>query len=100
MDYIIKKGENKYSPFAGTKLIADIINKLNMEDSINNAFGLPLSNRGYKPFSYIKSIISGLISGADCIMDIDNIKEDSVIKRIWNFKNIPHSSRIDIRPRV
>ncbi len=31
-DYIIKKGENKYGPFAGTKLISDMINKLNMED--------------------------------------------------------------------
>ncbi|RZD17834.1 MAG: IS1380 family transposase [Candidatus Acididesulfobacter diazotrophicus] len=95
-DYIIKKGENKYSPFAGTKLISDIINKLNMEDSINKTFGLPLSNRGYKPFDYIKSIISGLISGADCIKDIDNIKEDGVVKKIWNLKNIPHSSRIGI----
>ncbi|MHB1663753.1 MAG: hypothetical protein ACYCT7_00625 [bacterium] len=85
-DYIIKKGENKYSSFAGTKLISDIINKLNMEDSINKTFGLPLSNRGYKPFDYIKSIISGLISGADCIKDIDNIKEDGVVKNIWNKK--------------
>ena len=93
-DYIIKKGKNKYSPFAGTKLISDIINKLNIKDSINNTFGLPLSNRGYKSFDYIKSIISGLISGADCIMDIDNIKEDDVMKKIWDLKNIPHSSRI------
>jgi len=38
-----------------------------MEDPINNAFGLPMSNRGYKPFNYIKSIILGLISGADCL---------------------------------
>jgi hypothetical protein len=95
-DYIIKKGENKYSPFAGTKLISDMINKLNMEDLINKTFGLPLSNRGYKPFNYIKSIISGLISGADCIMDIDNIKNDEVLKNIWGLENIPHSSRIGI----
>jgi len=65
-----------------------------MEDSINNSFGLPMSNRGYKPFNYIKSIILGLVSGADCIMDIDNIKEDSVVKSIWRMENIPHSSRI------
>lgn len=92
-DYIIKKGENKFTPFAGTKLISDMINKLNLEDSLNNLFGFPMSNRGYKPFTYIKSIILGLISGADCIMDIDNIKEDEVLKSIWNF-NIPHSTRI------
>ncbi|MHB1647073.1 MAG: hypothetical protein ACYCTD_06955 [bacterium] len=46
MDYTIKKGENKYSPFAGTKLIWDIVNKLNIEDSIKHSFGLPMPNRG------------------------------------------------------
>jgi len=93
-DYTIKKGENKYSPFAGTKLISDMINKLNLEDSLSNSFGFPMSNRGYKPFTYVKSIILGLISGADCIMDIDNIKNDDVLKRVWGLKNVPHSSRI------
>ena len=68
-NYIIKKGENKYSPFAGTKLISDMIDKLNIKDNLNTSFGLPRSNRGYTPYTYVKSIILGLISGADCIKD-------------------------------
>ena len=92
-NYIIKKGENKYTPFAGTKLISDMIDNLNIKDSLNTSFGLPKSNRGYTPYTYIKSVISGLLLGADCIMDIDNIKEDKALKEMLDIE-IPHSTRI------
>ena len=93
MNYIIKKGKNKYTPFAGTKLISDMIDNLNIKDSLNVSFGLPASNRGYDPYAYVKSIILGLISGADCIMDIDNIKQDKALKEMLGIE-IPHSTRI------
>lgn len=70
-----------------------MVDKLNIKDGLNTSFGLPKSNRGYDPYTYVKSIILGLISGADCIMDIDNIKK-GIEKDIWNLDNIPHSTRI------
>ena len=92
-NYTIQKGKNKYSPFAGIKLISGLIEKLNFKDEINSGFSLPGSNRGYTPSAYIKSIILGLLLGADCIMDIDNIKQDEVLKDITDIE-IPHSTRI------
>ena len=77
-NYITQKGKNKYTPFAGIKLISDLIDKLNIKEAIDSRFPLPNSNRGYNPYSYVKSIILGLLLGADCIMDIDNIKQDEV----------------------
>ena len=92
-NYITQKGKNKYTPFAGIKLISDLIDKLNIKEAIDSRFPLPNSNRGYNPYSYVKSIILGLLLGADCIMDIDNIKQDEVLKDIADIE-IPHSTRI------
>ena len=93
MNYIIQKGKNKYTPFAGIKLISDLIDKLNFKEEINSGFSLPGSNRGYTPYTYIKSVILGLLLGADCIMDIDNIKQDGVLKEMLGAE-VPHSTRI------
>ncbi len=92
-NYTIQKGKNKYSPFAGIKLISDLIDKLNIKEKINLSFPLPSSNRAYNPYIYVKSIILGLLLGADCIMDIDNIKQDEVLKDITGIE-VPHSTRI------
>ena len=92
-NYITQKGKNKYTPFAGIKLISDLIDKLDIKEAIDSRFPLPNSNRGYSPYSYVKSIILGLLLGADCIMDIDNIKQDEVLKDIADVE-IPHSTRI------
>lgn len=45
-NYIIQKGKNKYTPFAGIKLISDLMDKLNIEKQINSGFPHPSSNRG------------------------------------------------------
>ncbi len=93
-DYIIKKGENKYTAYAGTFPIARMVQELNLDKKIDSILRSPGSNRGYNPSTYIKSIILGLLTGADCIMDIDKLREDEPLKKIWNIKDIPHSSRI------
>ena len=36
----------------------------------------------------------GFVSGIECIMDIDNLSKNVVLKDIWGLKEIPHSSRI------
>ncbi|MCL4546516.1 MAG: hypothetical protein M1576_02085 [Deltaproteobacteria bacterium] len=58
-NYIIKKGENKYSPFAGTKLISDMINKLNMEDLINKTLTRKISPKISRKISdlFISSLL-------------------------------------------
>ena len=92
-NYIIQKGKNKYSPFAGIKLISDLIDKLNIKEKINLSFPLPSSNRAYNPYIYVKSIILGLLLGADCIMDIDNIKQDiKSVKWDLSLRKLPSGS--------
>ncbi|MDA8159011.1 MAG: hypothetical protein M0034_07510 [Deltaproteobacteria bacterium] len=49
-NYTIQKGKNKYSPFAGIKLISDLIDKLDIKEKINLSFPLPSSNRAYNPY--------------------------------------------------
>ncbi len=93
-DYIIKKGENKYTAHAGTFLIGNMIQDMHLDKTIDSIFRAPGSNRGHKPSVYLKSIILGLLTGADCITDIDRLREDKTLKKIWNIKDMPHSSRI------
>jgi hypothetical protein len=92
-NYIIQKGKSKFTPFAGIKLFSDLFDNLNFKNKINSGFSLPNSNRGYAPYTYIKSIISGLLLGADCMTDLDNIKRDTVLKEIIGTE-VPHSTRI------
>lgn len=93
-NYTIIRGENKYSAFSGTQLIAQMFKNLNLEEKIHSIFKSPLSNRAYKPLAYIKSIVAGLLTGADCISDINHIKDDDALKHIWEIETIPHNSRI------
>ena len=44
-NYITQRGKNKYTPFAGIKLISDLIDKLNIKEAIDSRFPLPNSNR-------------------------------------------------------
>ena len=93
-NYTIIRGENKYSAFSGTQLIAQMFKNLNLGEKISSVFESPSSNRAYEPLIYIKSIVTGLLTGADCISDINRLKDDDTLKYIWEIEKIPHNSRI------
>jgi len=90
----IKNGKNQYTAFGGTFLISELCKRLGIESYIDSHLDGTGSNRGYKASEYVKSLLMGFVCGIECIMDMDYLSGDKVLKDIWGLKEVPHSSRI------
>ena len=90
----IKNDKNQHTAFGGTFLISELCESVKIDSYIDNHLDRAGSNRGYKASEYVKSLVMGFVCGIECIMDMDHLSRDGVLKDIWKLKEIPHSSRI------
>lgn len=92
--YKIKKSNWKITPFGGSAIIFDQIEKLGIGEKIDKELNKPGSNRGYSPSVYVKSLITLLHLGGENIKDMEKLSSDEVLKEMGGFKKIPHISSI------
>ena len=65
-----------------------------MSERINKYFPLPKSNRGFKPSSFIQTLILMQHEGGFHLDDVRHIHEDEALKMVLNLKQLPKASSI------
>ena len=79
----------------GSILIAGYIKSIGIEESLDTLLPKAGKSRGYKPSQKILAIISSIIlSGEGRYVNTLRLRKDETLKKIWNLKNIPFSTKI------
>ncbi|MDP6191279.1 MAG: hypothetical protein QF872_10795 [Gammaproteobacteria bacterium] len=67
---------------AGLLSIAQLMETLNLAERIDQHFPLPKSNRGYKPSTFIKTLILMQHEGSFHLDDIRHLQEDEALRTV------------------
>ena len=78
----------------GLLAIASLIQKLNLSKLIDKNFAQPKSNRGFKPSTFINSLVLMQHEGGIRLDDLKNIKKDTAITKLLGLKNIPQPDSV------
>ena len=78
----------------GLLAIASLIQKLNLSKLIDKNFVQPKSNRGFKPSTFINSLVLMHHEGGIRLDDLKHIKKDTAITKLLGLKNIPQPDSV------
>lgn len=79
---------------AGLLSIAQLMETLNQTERIDQHFPLPKSNRGYKPSTFIKTLILMQHEGSFHLDDIRHLQEDEALRTVLNLDKLPSATTL------
>lgn len=79
---------------AGLLSIAQLMETLNQAERIDQHFPLPKSNRGYKPSTFIKTLILMQHEGSFHLDDIRHLQEDEALRTVLNLDKLPSATTL------
>ena len=79
---------------AGLLSIAQLMETLNLAERIDQHFPLPKSNRGYKPSTFIKTLILMQHEGSFHLDDIRHLQEDEALRTVLNLDKLPSATTL------
>lgn len=79
---------------AGLLSIAQLMVTLNQAERIDQHFPLPKSNRGYKPSTFIKTLILMQHEGSFHLDDIRHLQEDEALRTVLNLDKLPSATTL------
>lgn len=79
---------------AGLLAIAQVMESIDLAKRIDQYFPSPRSNRGFKPSSFIETLILMQHEGSFHLDDVRHLNEDSALKTVLGLNKIPQASSL------
>lgn len=91
LPFKIQKTKELITPNSGLLIYLELFKALKTERSIRQVFPKPGSGKGFKPNTYVLSILLLFLAGGKFIEDIRKIALDKTIRKLGNIHTIPSS---------
>lgn len=79
---------------AGLLAIAQLMESINLSERIDKYFPQPKSNRGFKPSTFIETLILMQHEGSFHLDDVRHIREDEALRTVLGLGKIPQASSL------
>lgn len=79
---------------AGLLAIAQIMQSINLSERIDKYFPLPKSNRGFKPSTFIETLVLMQHEGSFHLEDVRHLHHDAALKTVLGLKEIPQATSL------
>ena len=79
---------------AGLLAIAQVMESINLSERIDKYFPAPKSNRGFKPSTFIETLILMQHEGSFHLDDVRHINDDGALRSVLRLDKIPQSSSL------
>ena len=76
---------------AGLVCAAELMKSLSLTDLLDNHFPTPGSNRGFKPSTFVNSLILMMHDGGKCLDDLRFIRNDLALRQLIGLKTVPQA---------
>ena len=79
---------------AGLLAIAQVMESINLSERIDKYFPSPKSNRGFKPSTFIETLILMQHEGSFHLDDVRHIHDDGALKTVLGLRHLPKASSL------
>ena len=79
---------------AGLLAIAQVMESINLSERIDKYFPLPQSNRGFKPSTFIETLILMQHEGGFHLDDVRHLNDDGALRTVLGLDKIPQASSL------
>lgn len=79
---------------AGLLSSAQVMESINLSERIDKYFPAPKSNRGFKPSTFIETLILMQHEGSFHLDDVRHIQDDKALRTVLGLKNIPQATSL------
>jgi hypothetical protein len=94
LPYKLATTNDKLTSRAGLLAIAQIIQSINLADTIDQSFPLPKSNRGFNPSTFLQTLILMHHEGSFHLDDVRHLNDDDALRTVLNLTHIPQASTL------
>jgi hypothetical protein len=94
LPYKLATTNDKLTSRAGLLAIAQIIQSINLADTIDRSFPLPKSNRGFNPSTFLQTLILMHHEGSFHLDDVRHLNDDNALRTVLNLTHIPQASTL------
>ena len=92
--YIIESTKEIFTSRAGLVSIAEVMKSVNLTALVDEAFPPAGSNRGFKPSTFVNTLLLMLLEGGRCLDDLAYIREDKGLRTLLNLEHVPESDTL------
>ena len=86
--------KDKLTSRAGLLAIAQVMETINLSERINQYFPSPKSNRGFKPATFIETLILMQHEGSFHLDDVRHIHDDEALRTVLGLNKIPQATSL------
>jgi hypothetical protein len=91
LPYKLATTNDKLTSRAGLLAIAQLMQSINLTETIDQHFSLPKSNRGFNPSTFVQAFIMMHHEGSFHLDDVRHLSDDDALRTVLNIKNIPQA---------
>lgn len=84
--------ENKRSPlltYSGIALAREVVGKLDIPGRIDHQLSLLKRHKPYSESDHILTMVYNLLTGGECLVDIERLQEQEALKRLLGTESLP-----------
>jgi len=84
--------ENKRSPlltYTGIALAREVVGKLDIPERIDRGLSLLKRHKPYSESDHILTMVYNLLTGGECLLDIERLQEQEGLKRLLGTESLP-----------